>query len=220
MTSKKKRSNEFRRHRQVLTALYISAASAGFLLLTASVAKQLFFHKPTVQLSSSSIVADNPGPGELLECHDLVLEQLTQLNTKTTELFARPLTAAGTDEAASRSPSQRSASWKSDWKAFSTKWRDRWDHIDARCRFTELAETNLGAAYDQMAQVHEALPAMRLKYNRLIADFDKEQADELRQMRQMLNDSRDIFMRQIEPGTATEAPSSGSSGSSTEEALP
>ncbi len=211
MTSKKKRSNEFRRHRQVLIALYLIAATAGFLLLTASVVKELFFRKATVQLSNSSVVADNPGPRELLECHNLVLEQLTQLSTKTSELLARPLQAAGkgTDKewnALNRSPSERRASWKSDWKLFSTKWRDNWDLIDARCRFTELAETNLGVAYDQMAQVHEALPAMRLRFNRLVADFDKEQADELRQMRQMLSDSRTTFQRQLAPDSAAPSP--------------
>ena len=130
-----------------------------------------------------------------------------QLSTKTSELFARPLgpvgmSASADPSALNRSPSQRRAAWKSDWKTFSTKWRDHWDLIDARCRFTELAETNLGAAYDVLAQVHESLPAMRLKYNRLVADFDKEQADELRQIRQMLDDSRDTFKRQIDPGSA------------------
>jgi hypothetical protein len=221
VTSKKKRSNEFRRHRQVLTALYLIAAAAGFLLLTASVVKQIFFRKSTVELSNFSVVADNPGPRDLLECHDLVLEQFIHLSTKTSELFARPLRGGGADgatdaQALGRSPSERQAAWRADWKNYSTQWRDQWDLIDARCRFTELAETNLGAAYDQMAQVHEALPAMRLKYNRLIADFDKEQADELRQMRQMLSDSRNTFTSQLQP--ALGAPAHEMSGS--EEALP
>ncbi len=210
MTSKKKRSNEFRRHRQVLAAIYLLAASAGFILLTASVMKQIFFRKSTVQLSSSSVVPDNPGPRELLECHDLVLEQFTHLSTITSELFARPLRGASENDATNAqvlagSPSERRAAWRSDWKNYSTQWRDQWDHIDARCRFTELAVTNLGAAYDRMALVHEALPAMRLKYNRLIADFDKEQADELRQMRQMLSDSRNTFTSQLEPDAAIPA---------------
>lgn len=190
----------------MLVALYLIAATAGFLLLTASVVKQIFFRRSNVELSNFSVVTDNPGPRELLECHDLVLEQFTQLNTKTSELYRRPL--KGADEAGAtnaqawgRTPSERRSAWRSDWKKFSTQWRDQWELIDARCRFTELAESNLGAAYDQMAQVHEALPAMRLKYNRLIADFDKEQADELRQMRQMLTDSRNIIIRQLQPSS-------------------
>jgi hypothetical protein len=185
------------------------------------VAKQIFFRKSTVQVSSSSVVADNPEPWELLECHDLVLEQFTNLSTKTSELFARPLRGAGENDATNEqaltgSSSERRAAWRSDWKNYSTKWRDQWDLIDARCRFTELAETNLGAAYDQMAQVHEALPAMRLKYNRLIADFDKEQADELREMRQMLSDSRNIFSSQLDPAPVAPAHDARAS----EEALP
>ena len=221
MTSQQKRPNEFRRHRQVLTAIYLLAAAAGFLLLTASVAKQIFFRKSTVQVSSSSVVPDNPGPRELIECHDLVLEQFTQLSNKTSELLARPLRGAGeyatkNVQALTRTPSERRDAWRSDWKNFSTQWRDQWDLIDARCRFTELAETKLGAAYDQMAQVHEALPAMRLKYNRLIADFDKEQADELRQMRQMLSDSRNTFNGQLDPEPVAPAHDARAS----EEALP
>lgn len=187
----------------MLIALYLIAATAGFLLLTASVVKQIFFRRSNVGLSKLSVVTDNPGPRELLECHDLVLEQFTQLNIKTSELYKRPLQGAaeaGTTNAQAwgRTPSERRSAWRSDWKNFSTQWRDQWELIDARCRFAELAETNLGAAYDQMAQVHEALPAMRLKYNRLIADFDKEQADELRQMRQMLNDSHNTISRQLQ----------------------
>lgn len=221
VTSEKKRSNEFRRHRQVLAALYLSAAAAGFILLSTSVVRQLFFRAATVQLPKSSIVGDNPGPRELLECHHLVLEQLTQLSTKTSDLFERPLRGASSGDASdrqtlNRSPLEQSAAWKSDWKNFSTQWRDQWDLIDARCRFSELAETKLGVAYDQMAQVHEALPAMRLKYNRLLADFDKEQADELSKMRRALSDSRNSITRQLDARPGATLPHTAGS----EEGLP
>jgi hypothetical protein len=119
------------------------------------------------------------------------------------------------DQALTRRPSEQRAAWKSDWKNFSTQWRDQWDVIDARCRFSELAGTRLGAAYDQMAQVHEALPAMRLKYNRLLADFDNTQADELLKMRRALVDSRNSITRQLatQPGTSE-------SSAASEEGLP
>jgi hypothetical protein len=144
-----------------------------------------------------------------------VLEQLTQLSTKTSELFEEPLrgvrSSDESERAQERRPSEERAAWKSDWKNFSTKWRDQWDVIDARCRFSELAETKLGAAYDQMAQVHEALPAMRLKYNRLLADFDNTQADELMKMRRALVDSRNSITRQLatQPGESSAAASEG-----------
>jgi hypothetical protein len=150
-----------------------------------------------------------------------VLEQLTQLSTKTSELFEQPLRGMrSSDEsnrqAPTRRPSEERAAWKSDWKNFSTQWRDQWDVIDARCRFSELAGKKLGAAYEQMAQVHEALPAMRLKYNRLLADFDNTQADELMKMRRALVDSRNSITRQL----ATQTGTSTSTSSASEGGLP
>ena len=170
-------------------ALYICAAAAVFFLLVASIVHHLFFRTPAVELPKSSIVTNQPDPRKLLECNDFVLEQLTDLSEKTNELFAQPLAGEHRDIA-------------SDWKNFSTKWRVNWDVIDARCRFTELAETNMGVAYDRMAHVHEALPAMRLKYNSLLAKFDKEQAAELSEMRRALEASRKSIAKRIETASS------------------
>jgi hypothetical protein len=79
------------------------------------------------------------------------------------------------------------------WEAFSREWMRRWDEVDARCRFTELADTDLGVAYDRMARVHGDLPAMRLKYQTLLVRFDDEQAAELDRMRRALNLSREVL---------------------------
>jgi hypothetical protein len=177
----------------VLVAVYVTAAATCLLLLVASVASHLFFRRPVVELPQSSIVVDNPDPRELLECNHLVLEQLSILSTQTNELFARPLMG-------------EHAGLARDWKHFSTKWRDQWDVIDARCRFSELAETTMGEAYDRMAHVHQALPAMRLKYNSLLATFDREQADELSKMRRALEDSRQIIARKVDSTPHNAAP--------------
>jgi hypothetical protein len=185
VTSEKKRPNEFKRYRQLLAAIYVGLAGAILVLLTASVIKELLFHTPAVELPASSISADNTDPRDLLECNDLVLEQLTNLSETTNQLLAAPLQA-----------DRRSIA--SSWKNFSTQWRDQWDVIDARCRFSELAGTNMGVAYDRMAQVHEELPAMRLKFQGLIASFDEEQADELSEMRRALDRSRKAITRSIE----------------------
>lgn len=190
MNSERKRSSEFKRYRQVLVGLYVSAAGAGFLLLAASVTSELLFRKPVISLPKSAIVANNPNPRDLLECNELVLEQLTNLSAMSNELIARPL--------GPRSNAREDLA--SDWKNFSTQWRDQWDVIDARCRFSELAGTTMGVAYDRMAQVHESLPAMRLKYNSLLARFDKEQAAELTEMRRALDTShRAISKQQLDP---------------------
>ncbi len=182
-------------------AIYVMAAAMAFLLLTASVVKHLFFRTPAVWLPQSSIVTDNPDPRDLLECNTLVLEQLTNLSTKTNTLLSQPVLG----EAADGRTSSRRGALASDWKRFSNQWRDHWDVVDARCRFSELAETTMGAAYDRMAHVHEALPAMRLRYNSLLAEFDNEQADELFEMRRALDESRASIQRQIERHVPSDA---------------
>tara|TARA_R110002096_G_scaffold77896_1_gene183125 strand:+ start:21676 stop:22254 length:579 start_codon:yes stop_codon:yes gene_type:complete len=188
------------------------AALVAFLLLTASVVKHLFFRTPAVGLPESSIVTDNPDPRDLLECNTLVLEQLTNLSAKTNTLLNQPV--AG-EPANDRQKSSRRGDLASDWKRFSNQWRDEWDVVNARCRFSELAETTMGAAYDRMAHVHEALPAMRLRYNSLLAEFDNEQADELFEMRRALDESRESIQRRIErhaPNEPHASPAPVSSG--------
>jgi hypothetical protein len=186
------------------------AAAVASLLLTASVVKHLFFRTPAVQLPESSIVTDNPDPRDLLECNTLVLEQLTNLSAKTNTLLTQPV--AG-EAATDRRTSSRRGDLASDWKRFSNQWRDHWDVVDARCRFSELAETTMGAAYDRMAHVHEALPAMRLRYNSLLAEFDNEQADELFEMRRALDESRESIQQRIERHVPNKPPESNAPAS-------
>ncbi len=183
----------------------------AFLLLTASVVKYLFFRKPATILPQSALVTSNPDPKDLLSCNTLVFEQLTNLSTKTNALLFRPLEADG-EERRRKSDARRALA--SDWKRFSNDWQDQWDIIDARCRFSDLAETNMGAAYDRMAHVHQALPAMRLRYNSLLAEFDNEQADELFEMRRALDESRESIRITIERQAAS--PPSDSSASAGE----
>ncbi len=166
-------------------AIYIGTASAAFFLLAASVLQQLFFRTPAVDLPKSSIVAGQPDPRQFLICNNLVSEQLTSLSAKTNTLFEQPLVQ----------PTAQDSNRASEWKNFSTQWQDQWDVVEARCRFSELAETTMGEAYDRMAHVHEALPAMRLKYNSLLAEFDREQADELTEMSSALERSRRSILR-------------------------
>ncbi|MCP4446215.1 MAG: hypothetical protein GY811_12855 [Myxococcales bacterium] len=167
--------------------------------------KHLFFRTPAVQLPESSIVTDNPDPRDLLECNTLVLEQLSNLSAKTNMLLAQPIAGEAANE---QRKSTRRGALASNWKRFSNEWRDQWDVVDARCRFSELAETTMGAAYDRMAHVHEALPAMRLRYNSLLADFDNEQADELFEMRRALDESRESIRQRIDSHAPASAPTS------------
>ena len=171
---------EYRRYRQVLTAFYLIIAVAGFALIATSVFKELFFRRPVVELSSSAISADDPDPRELLDCQSRVLDLLTALGHETCELLALPPSGAR-DELPAR------------WEKFSSAWDHEWDVTNARCRFSELADTNLGVAYDRLAQVHGDLQTMRHKYQSLIVRFDDEQAAELARMRRALDLSRAAF---------------------------
>lgn len=172
--------NEFHRYRQVLAALYITAVVAGFLLLGVSVAKQLFFRSPVVELQGPVLSPDEPDPQQLLRCNDDVMALFTQLGDNVATLLSGP----AHDERGQ--PGAR-------WEAFSREWMRRWDEVDARCRFSELADSDLGVAYDRMARVHGDLPAMRLKYQTLLVRFDDEQAAELARMRRALNLSREVL---------------------------
>lgn len=171
---------EFRRYRQVLTALYLVIATAGVALLAGSVFKELFFRRPAVELPHSAIAADDPTPSELLECHRLVLGLLNKLGRETCTLLALP-------------PSGSRSELPAKWEEFSRAWYDEWDVTNARCRFSELADTNLGVAYDRLAQVHGDLHTMRHKYQSLVVRFDDEQAAELVRMRHALDLSRAAF---------------------------
>jgi len=163
-----------------LTALYLVAAVAGVLLLAGSVVKELFFRRPAVQLPTSAIAEEDPDPGQLLDCHGLVQDLLTKMGHETCELLALP-------------PSGSRSELPARWEEFSRAWLDEWDEVNARCRFSELADTNLGVAYDRLAQVHGDLQTMRHKYQSLVVRFDDEQAAELARMRRALDLSRAAF---------------------------
>jgi hypothetical protein len=184
-----KNPNEFRRYRQILTGSYLVVAASVVLLLTASVIKELFFrHSPMTaswssasRVSASRISVDQPDPEELQKCHGLVLNLLTALGKETAELISAPQRGDHGELTSRR------------WEDFSRAWTDEWDVAEARCRFSELAGTKLGVAFDRLANVHGELPSMRLKYESLLVRFDEEQAAELARMRRALDLSQSAF---------------------------
>lgn len=182
MSEESRKSTEFRRYRQALTGLYILVAGAGATLLTASVIEQLLFRRPPVELGAPAVSERDPDPAVLLRCNQDLLDLLLRLGSVTARLLAQPLAGDHPRLAAQ-------------WEEFSEQWsRDR-DEVDARCRFSELADARLGVAYDRMAQVHGDLPTIRLKYQSLIIRFDEEQAAELTRMRRALDQSRTALLK-------------------------
>lgn len=173
------KANEFKRYRQFLAALYSSAISAGFLLLAISVVKELFF-RPVVQLQEPMLSAEHPDPQSLLQCNHDVSSLYEDLGRITSQLLELPHTHERIDI-------------NGQWEEFSRSWLTRWEQVGAWCRFSELADTHLGEAYDRMARIHSDLPAMRLKYQSLLVRFDKHQAAELARMRRDLKRSRELL---------------------------
>lgn len=176
MSKGSEKSNEFRRYRQALTAVYLATIAGGFALLAASVAVQLFM-RPHVEIDGPVLSADNPDPAALLACNRDVRKLYDELGETTAHLLEAPR-RGDEDVKLGRA-----------WERFGRDWIRAWHRVDARCRFEDLSGS-MGEPYDRMAQVHGDLRAMRLKYQSLLVHFDAEQADELREMQRALASSR------------------------------
>lgn len=188
------KANEFKRYRQTLGGLYSAIIALGFLLLAASVVKELFF-RPVVRLQGPVLSAENPSVAHLLRCHRDVLELYQDLDHVTIRLISRPF----------RGPASDQGDVIGEWEAFSREWLTRWERVNAFCRFSELVDTDMGPAYERMANVHGALPIMRLKYQSLLVRFDDEQAAELSRMRRDLERSEEL-LRELQDAHEERAP--------------
>lgn len=168
----------------MLTALYLAVAGLGGLLLLASVAAELVSPARASQARSNRPISANPSPEQLLACNQAVRDLLDQLGSVAGKLLSVPATT-GEQELGSQ------------WRGFTADWQRRWYATNSKCRFSELADSNLGIAFERMAQVHEDLDAMRLKYQGMLIRFEDEQAQELSAMRQALDRSHKALMKRV-----------------------
>jgi hypothetical protein len=180
-----KKVSEFRRYRQALTAIYLGTVAAGFALLTASVLKELVLGDRQREVREVAVFAEDPDPEELLRCQQSVVSLFEGLGTKTCELLSIPPREGAAGEISS------------EWEAFSDSWLEKWQAVGARCGFRQLADNNMGIAYDRMARVHGDLRTMRLKYQSLLVRFENEQAAELAHMRRALDLSGDALRERV-----------------------
>jgi hypothetical protein len=180
-----KKASEFRRYRQALTGLYLGTVAVGFALLTASVLKELLLGDRQNELPEAAVSPEDPDPEELLRCQQAVLSLLDDLGTKTCELLSIPPRGGAVGELSSA------------WEEFSDGWLETWQAVGARCGFRQLADTNMGIAYDRMAWVHGDLRTTRLKYQSLLVRFENEQAAELAHMRRALDLSGDALRERV-----------------------
>jgi hypothetical protein len=180
LPSGSRKPSEFKRYQQALAAVYIGTISAGALLLAASVVKGLFF-RPVVQPPVPALVAGAPDPIDLLRCHEDVARLHGDLERNAADLLTPPLRGRTRDVLPL-------------WEAFEQEWLEKWEEVNGWCRFSELAGTRLGEASDLLANVHSDLLAIRLKYQSLLVQFDKELAAGLADTHRALDRSRVLIV--------------------------
>lgn len=176
---------EFRHYRQALVLTYLAVGSLGTVLLISSIVIELFF-RPGFR-------AALPTTSDLLDCNQAVQELLEHLNETATRIQAS-VTARELPKAEAPSPTDLGDRWAD----FSHDWQKQWEAINAGCRFDERAGTGLGEGFDRMAYVHQSLPGLRLRYQRMLKQFAEDQAEDIADMRRALAKSRKILEEHAE----------------------
>ncbi len=82
------------------------------------------------------------------------------------------------------------------WEAFSKRWKQRWRQAGARCRFEELQNRGLGAAYDHLAVVYGELEEVQRAYAVLLYNYIDHHASRVEDIRHTLESSRKTFEKQ------------------------
>lgn len=82
------------------------------------------------------------------------------------------------------------------WEAFSKPWKQRWRQVGERCRFDELRDHGLGAAYDHLAVVYDELEGVQRAYAVLLYQYIDQHASQVNDIRHALETSRKTFERQ------------------------
>jgi hypothetical protein len=171
---------EFRRYRQGLQIVTFGSAAIIVAWLIASVAHSLFAH-PAVRPSAtfSGRVDDVDA---LLTCQADVESLFNDVNRKLFDIQAL----------GARYDIERTEQWD----AFSKHWKQRWREIGARCRFDELQNRGLGAAYDHLAVVYDELEEVQRAYAVLLYNYIDHHASRVDDIRHTLESSRKTFEAQ------------------------
>jgi hypothetical protein len=187
--SPRKSRPEFRRYRQGLQIVTFGTSAIIIAWLIASVATNLFA-RPAVRPSATfSGRADDLDA--LLHCQADVESLFDDVNQKLFDLQA--LGARHDIELAEQ------------WEAFSKRWKQRWREVGARCRFDELSNHGLGAAYDHLAAVYDELEGVQRAYAVLLYQYIDHHASRVDDIRHALESSRKAFERQRAARGATQA---------------
>jgi len=171
---------EFRRYRQALQVVTATVTASIVVWLLASVAHSLFAH-PAV--SPGQIFSGKASDVEtMLQCQTDVESLFDELNRK---LFALQSLGARYDIELAQQ-----------WEGFSNKWKRHRLEVGARCRFEELQNHGLGAAYDRLAAVYDELEGMQRAYAVLLYHYIDHHASTVDDIRHALETSRKALEQQ------------------------
>jgi hypothetical protein len=175
---------EFRRYRQGLQIVTFGTSAIIIAWLIASVAHALFA-RPAVRsaaLRGATFSGRADDIDALLGCQADVESLFDDVNRK---LFDLQALGARYDIALAEQ-----------WEAFSKLWKQRWREVGARCRFGELQNHGLGAAYDHLAVVYDELEGVQRAYAVLLYQYIDHHASQVDDIRHALETSRKAFERE------------------------
>jgi hypothetical protein len=165
---------EFRRYRQALQLVTLVVTAGAIVWLLASVAHSLYAHPAVMPSATFSGRADDVDA--LIRCQADVESLFDEVNRKLFDL--QSLGARYDIELAQQ------------WEAFSNRWKRRRLEVGARCRFEELRNHGLGAAYDRLAAVYDELEGMQRAYAVLLYHYIDHHASKVDDIRHALEQSR------------------------------
>ena len=150
--------------------------------LIASVAHSLFARPAVRQAQSTTFSGRTDDVDGLISCQADVESLFDDVNRKLFDLQA--LGARYDIELAEQ------------WEAFSKRWKLRRLQTGARCRFDELQNRGLGAAYDRLAAVYDELEEVQRAYAVLLYHYIDHHESKVNDIRHALETSRKAFEQQ------------------------
>jgi len=177
---KPKKRPEFREYRRAVQATTFGIAAIIITWLIASVAHSLFARPAVRPGATFSGRADDYDA--LLRCQADVETLFDDVNRK---LFS--LQALG---------SHYDIMLAEQWEMYSKHWKQRRREVGARCRFEELRNHGLGAAYDRLASVYDELEEVQRAYAVLLYNYIDHRASQVDDIRHALESSRKTFESQ------------------------
>ena len=170
---------DYRPYRVTLGALYIGLVTLAVAWLLSSVGVALFI-RPTPRVTRPFSGAPSDVDG-ILACQSDVEHLFSQLN----DMLGR-IPTGGAEEARLN-------------QEFKEIWPEAWRTVGATCRFDELRDHGMGAAYDHLAWVHAELEGLHRGYAALLESYIAQHEARVNGIRHALDASRRTLERTRAP---------------------